>query len=194
MRAIKEARKYIERHPDHTDAKTLSQLVLALESEGTFGITGLYDLGYERFRLALQILEEWRLDRHYASKARLLDLSLQMAKHAPAGGKDDKKKPAADQAPVKEEKKPKKRTTRATRATRRPSARTPNRLRRRGAVGACPAHRLQKTSRPGSRASRRRSSPTRSTDCHCSACVSVSCSKGPIAAMPAPSPISRGAR
>lgn len=105
MRAIKEARKYIERHPDHTDAKTLSRLVLALESEGTFGITGLYDLGYERFRLALQILEEWRLDRHYASKARLLDLSLQMAKHAPAGGKDDKKKPAADQAPVKEEKK-----------------------------------------------------------------------------------------
>ena len=122
MRAIKEARKYIERHPDHTDAKTLSRLVLALESECTFGLTGLYDLGYERFRLALQILEEWRLDRHYASKARLLDLSLQMAKHAPAGGKDDKKKPAADQAPAKEEKKAEKKDDKGDKKTERKDA------------------------------------------------------------------------
>ncbi|WP_298434270.1 hypothetical protein [Ottowia sp.] len=122
MRAIKEARKYIERHPDQPDAKTLSQLVLALESEGTFGITGLYDLDYERFRLALQILEEWRLDRHYASKARLLDLSLQMAKHAPAGGKDGKKKPAADQAPLKEEKKAEKKDDKGDKKTERKDA------------------------------------------------------------------------
>ncbi|MDR2128615.1 MAG: hypothetical protein LBP52_06070 [Burkholderiaceae bacterium] len=94
MRAIKEARKYIERKPDQPDAKTLAKLVLALESEGPFQIAEIYELGYERFRLALQILEEWRLDRHYASKTRLFDLSMQIAKCADSqadGKKADKK-------------------------------------------------------------------------------------------------------
>ena len=79
MRAIKEARKYIERKPDDESAKTLSRLVLALESEIDFPITDLYKLDMARFKLALDILDEWRLDRHYASKARLFDVSMQMA-------------------------------------------------------------------------------------------------------------------
>lgn len=79
MRAIKEARKYIERKPDDSNAKTLSRLVLALESEAQFPITDLYLLDFDKFKLALEILDEWRLDRHYASKARLFDVSLQMA-------------------------------------------------------------------------------------------------------------------
>lgn len=79
MRAIKEARKYIERKPDDDSAKTLSRLVLALESESDFHITDLYKLDTDRFKLALEILDEWRLDRHYASKARLFDVSKQIA-------------------------------------------------------------------------------------------------------------------
>ena len=79
MRAIKEARKYIERSPKHPQAMTLSRLVLALESEGDFAIADLYQLDGERFKLALEILDEWRLDRHYASKAKLFDVSMQMA-------------------------------------------------------------------------------------------------------------------
>ena len=79
MRAIKEARKYIERKPDDAHAKTLSRLVLALESEADFPISALYKLDLARFKLALEILDEWRLDRHYASKAKLFDVSLQMA-------------------------------------------------------------------------------------------------------------------
>lgn len=79
MRAIKEARKYIERKPDDDNAQTLSRLVLALESEIDFPITDLYKLDMARFKLALEILDEWRLDRHYASKARLFDASMQMA-------------------------------------------------------------------------------------------------------------------
>ena len=104
MRAIKEARKYIERKPDDESAKTLSRLVLALESEIDFQITDLYKLDMARFKLALDILDEWRLDRHYASKARLFDVSMQMAvlgrpkaeADQPAGsdknGKQDKEK------------------------------------------------------------------------------------------------------
>ena len=79
MRAIKEARKFIQKQPDNAHAKTLSRLVLALESEAPFPIADLYLLDAERFKLAMEILDEWRLDRHYASKVRLFDVSLQMA-------------------------------------------------------------------------------------------------------------------
>lgn len=78
MHAIKEARKFIEAAPENPSAKTLSRLVLALESEADFPISDIYKLDLERFDLALQILQEWRLDRYYAGKARLFDISLQM--------------------------------------------------------------------------------------------------------------------
>ncbi len=84
MRAIKEARKYIERKPEDAHAKTLSRLVLALESEADFAIADLYKLDLARFNLALEILDEWRLDRHYASKAKLFDVSLQLAVLSPS--------------------------------------------------------------------------------------------------------------
>ena len=79
MRAIKEARKFIERSPKHPQAMTLSRLVLALESEGDFAIADLYQLDGERFKLALEILDEWRLERHYASKSKLFDVTMQLA-------------------------------------------------------------------------------------------------------------------
>ncbi len=79
MRAIKEARKFIERQPNDANARTLSRLVLALESEASFPITDLYLLDADKFRLAMEILDEWRLDRHYASKVRLFDISMQLA-------------------------------------------------------------------------------------------------------------------
>lgn len=92
MRAIKEARKYIERNPETPHAKTLSRLVLALESEADFPITNLYTLDLPRFKLALEILDEWRLDRHYASKSKLFDVSMQMTVLGQASGaKSDKK-------------------------------------------------------------------------------------------------------
>ena len=99
MRAIKEARKYIERKPDDAHAKTLSRLVLALESEADFPISDLYKLDLARFKLALEILDEWRLDRHYASKAKLFDVSLQMAvlkKPAPEAAAADAKRAKPD--------------------------------------------------------------------------------------------------
>ncbi|HOB67829.1 hypothetical protein [Ottowia sp.] len=116
MRAIKEARRYIERKPDDAHAKTLSRLVLALESEADFAIADLYKLDLARFKLALEILDEWRLDRHYASKSKLFDVSLQLAVLKPAeaaqppdapaagnGNKSEKKdKPAKEDKPAKD--------------------------------------------------------------------------------------------
>ncbi len=77
MRAIKEARKIIEQDPANPSAKILARLVLALESEVEFPISSIYHLDFDRFDLAIRILEEWRLDRYYAGKARLFDISTQ---------------------------------------------------------------------------------------------------------------------
>lgn len=79
MRAIKEARKLIEQDPTNPQVRTLARLVLALESEAQFPISDIYELDLKRFKLAIEILDEWRLDRYYAGKARLFDISHQLA-------------------------------------------------------------------------------------------------------------------
>ena len=79
MNEIKKARRLIEANP-HTDAaKTLAALVLALESEEKFDLAALYKLNYDNFNLAIDILKEWRLDRYFSGKAKLHDLSVQVA-------------------------------------------------------------------------------------------------------------------
>lgn len=75
MLAIKKARKLIEADPAQPAAQTISQMVLALESGAEFSVTRLYTLDNTYFDLALEILDEWRLDRHYANKLRLIDTS-----------------------------------------------------------------------------------------------------------------------
>lgn len=75
MLAIKKARKLIEADPHSLASQTLASLVVALESEGMFSLHALYQLEPKPFELALEILKEWRLDRYYASKLKLMDLS-----------------------------------------------------------------------------------------------------------------------
>lgn len=77
MLAIKKARKIIETNPNEPASQIIAALVLALESETSISVAQLYQLDNKRFELALEILDEWRLDRHYASKLRLLDSSNQ---------------------------------------------------------------------------------------------------------------------
>lgn len=83
MHAIKVARKLIQQHSYSNDSKTLTRLVLALESEADFPISDIYKLDFKNFELALKILAEWRLDRYASGKVRLFDLSLQMAELYP---------------------------------------------------------------------------------------------------------------
>ncbi|MEJ8813940.1 hypothetical protein WKW77_22830 [Variovorax ureilyticus] len=78
MNAIKVARRFIETDPANESAQILARLVLALEAESSFELVRLYDLDYKSFQLAIDILKEWRLDRYYASKSKLFDLSLQV--------------------------------------------------------------------------------------------------------------------
>lgn len=82
MKALKKARKLIETTPDSSEARILSALVVALESDAPFPVNDLYKLNYDDFELALELLQEWRLDRYYMSKVRLLDLSVQLGEMA----------------------------------------------------------------------------------------------------------------
>ncbi len=77
MQIIKEVRRFVERDPTSSSAQILARLVLALESESDFAISDIYRLDYDRFQMALKVLEEWRIDRYFAGKAKLFDVSLQ---------------------------------------------------------------------------------------------------------------------
>jgi hypothetical protein len=76
MRAIKKARRLILGQPDSFAAKTFAALILSLENETVFSISELYKLDLKEFELAINLLEEWRLDRFYEGKAKLFDVSV----------------------------------------------------------------------------------------------------------------------
>jgi hypothetical protein len=80
MISIKTARKFIESNPNDPEAKVLADLVLSLENESSFSLSSLYRLGHDRFELAMDVLKEWRIDRYYAGKAKLFDVSWQLRK------------------------------------------------------------------------------------------------------------------
>ena len=83
MNAIKKTRRLIEAEPSSSSAMTLARLVRALESEEKFELGNLYELDYDNFNLAIEILKEWRLDRYYMGKAKLHDLSVYLAELQP---------------------------------------------------------------------------------------------------------------
>ncbi len=76
MRALKRIRNQIEKDPGSPTSIMLSRLVLSLEGQGEFDIKQLYELEFNSFELALELLAQWRLDRHYSAKFRLMDVSL----------------------------------------------------------------------------------------------------------------------
>jgi hypothetical protein len=82
MQALKKARKLIENKPNKPSALVLSKLILALENKTPYDLSALYQIDYDDFELAMDIIKDWRLDRYYTTKAVLLDLSMQIDEHA----------------------------------------------------------------------------------------------------------------
>lgn len=76
MRVIKKARRLILSQPQTLAAQTLSKLILSLENETEFSISDLYRLDLKEFDMAINLLQEWRLDRYYEGKAKLFDVSM----------------------------------------------------------------------------------------------------------------------
>ena len=77
MRAIKEAKKIIKEDPADPAAQVLSRLMLALKTEEVFSISDIYELDFERFSLAMRIIDEWRLERYYEGKGHIFNIPLQ---------------------------------------------------------------------------------------------------------------------
>ncbi|MBN8749854.1 MAG: hypothetical protein J0I65_20390 [Variovorax sp.] len=78
MNALREARRKMQSSPDSEGSRTLSRLVIALESGEAFPLEELYALDFNEFELAINVMKEWRLDRHYAKKLKLFDVSTQV--------------------------------------------------------------------------------------------------------------------
>lgn len=74
MFAIKQARKFIESHPNDPQVEILTGLILSLQSDEPFQLTSIYDLDAKCFELSLDIIKDWRIDRFYAKKQKLLDV------------------------------------------------------------------------------------------------------------------------
>lgn len=76
MNAINEVQRLVRFNPYTEWSQTLCDLVISLESEQPFQLERLYRLDLTTFELAMEVIEEWRLDRYYAKKGKLLDLSI----------------------------------------------------------------------------------------------------------------------
>lgn len=77
MRAIKKARKIIETDPSSAEAKALTSLILALETDASFSFKQLYELQMKDFDLMIEVMKDWRLDRYYEGKAKAISTAIQ---------------------------------------------------------------------------------------------------------------------
>ena len=77
MRAIKKVRLLIEQNPQEKTAQIFSRLIFSLVEEVDFSLKDLYLLDNAEFQLAMEILQEWRLDRYYLGKAKTFESAQQ---------------------------------------------------------------------------------------------------------------------
>lgn len=77
MRAIKKVRLIIAQEPLNETAQIFARLISALVDEVNFPLKDLYQLESSDFQLAMDILQEWRLDRYYMGKAKTFDVAMQ---------------------------------------------------------------------------------------------------------------------
>ncbi len=77
MRAIKKIKRIIEKNSQDKESQIFSKLVTSLAEEVDFSIKDLYELDKQNFYLAIEVLQEWRLDRFYMGKAKEFDIAQQ---------------------------------------------------------------------------------------------------------------------
>lgn len=77
MRAIKKIKRIIEKKPQDKSSQIFSKLISCLAEETDFSLKEIYELNSNEFELTIEVLEEWRLDRFYMGKAKVLDVAQQ---------------------------------------------------------------------------------------------------------------------
>lgn len=74
MNAAKKIRLYLQSGQDRDQIDVLLQLAFSLQTGTAFQLTPLHDLDERYFATALQLMEEWHLDHHIASRSKLLEM------------------------------------------------------------------------------------------------------------------------
>lgn len=75
--AVKNIAKLIKRNPESEEATVLWELCKALESNSAFELHRLFNLDLKSFEMAMDVLDEWRIDRLITERRvqKYLDLS-----------------------------------------------------------------------------------------------------------------------
>ncbi len=68
MFAIQKLEEYLQTRASPAAARELKRLVEALKREGEYPLASLYEIDFEAFELALNVLHDWRIDRYYADR------------------------------------------------------------------------------------------------------------------------------
>ncbi len=66
--AVKSVAKYVRKFKDDENAVLLRDLCEALEKGQSFELARLYDAKPRAFELAMELLSDWRLDRHLTER------------------------------------------------------------------------------------------------------------------------------
>lgn len=66
--AIKNIAKYIRNNPESEEAVILTEFCKALETETLFDLHRLFGMKTKAFELALDMMADWRFDRHVAGR------------------------------------------------------------------------------------------------------------------------------
>lgn len=83
MHAIKQIRKYLENNSTSDSAPILARFAAALTEEKAFSLADMYRMNYEEFELAIDLLKDWRFDRHYAGSDKLFEVDWSTAAPTP---------------------------------------------------------------------------------------------------------------
>lgn len=73
MYALQKLEQYLQDRASPVAAQELKRLLDALKSDGEFPLASLYQMDFEAFELALDVLHDWRIDRYYAERVPALE-------------------------------------------------------------------------------------------------------------------------
>lgn len=68
MKAIQDLHRYVRQHPGTSSSATLTRISKRLRKEEPLLLSELYSLDWDGFQLAIGLLRDWRIDRHYADR------------------------------------------------------------------------------------------------------------------------------
>jgi hypothetical protein len=74
VNAIQQLRRYVVEHSGSPAAEALARLSQAVAKEDKLALSDLYSLDWDSFELAIEVLRDWRIDRHYAAQTDLFEV------------------------------------------------------------------------------------------------------------------------